>query len=335
MPGKVLRPGKYHFRTRNGFYGISDDELKATASTPRQQILKALVSPFGAAGVHVRLTSLFANDAKLGSIMRSLLHVNGSDLTYTDEPDGWHKADFDVVALTFGDNGILLPEVTNRTYTLRVRGPDYQRVLRDGFVYFMTVPIKKPGAYQLRAAVRDHSSERIGSATQFVEVPDIKKNRLTLSGIVITGIEPAAAKKQASPANAAQGNQATAPNQNGEREDVTDARNSVAVRQFHRGEILDYGVVIYNARLDKAGGPPQLQLQVRIFRDGAAAFTGKEQPFNLRGPNDLKRLGASGGIQLGADMVPGEYVLQIIVKDALADEKHRVATQWIDFEIVK
>jgi hypothetical protein len=34
-------------------------------------------------------------------------------------------------------------------------------------------------------------------------------------------------------------------------------------------------------------------------------------------------------------MVPGEYVLQLIVTDALAKEKRRVATQWIDFEIVK
>jgi len=33
-------------------------------------------------------------------------------------------------------------------------------------------------------------------------------------------------------------------------------------------------------------------------------------------------------------MAPGEYVLQIIVKD-LVKEKPRVATQWMDFEIVK
>ena len=40
----------------------------------------------------------------------------------------------------------------------------------DGIFYFLTVPIKKPGVYQLRVAVRDESSERVGSASQFVEV---------------------------------------------------------------------------------------------------------------------------------------------------------------------
>jgi hypothetical protein len=198
----------------------------------------------------------------------------------------------------------------------------------------MTVPIKKPGGYQLRAAVRDHGSERVGSASQFVEVPDIKKNRLTLSGIVITSFDPAAVKKSAVPANATAGNPTNADNK-GEGEGVSNPRNSAAVRQFHAGEILDYGLVVYNARLDKSGTQPQLQLQVRLFRDGQPVFTGKEQPFSLSGPHDFKRLATAGGIQLGAKMVPGEYVLQIIVKDSLADEKHRVATQWIDFEIVK
>jgi hypothetical protein len=42
-----------------------------------------------------------------------------------------------------------------------------------------------------------------------------------------------------------------------------------------------------------------------------------------------------GGVRLGNELIPGEYVLQITVTDPLADEKHRVATQWIDFEIVK
>jgi len=55
----------------------------------------------------------------------------------------------------------------------------------------------------------------------------------------------------------------------------------------------------------------------------------------LNNQSDLKRLSASGGIQLGSQMTPGEYVFQVIVTDLLAEPKHRVATQWIDFEIIK
>src|SRR6266850_6997708 len=83
---KITRPGKFNVRMRNGFYGVTDEETAPAHQTGARQLLSALASPFGSAGVHVRLTSLFANDAKLGSVMRSMLHVKASDLTFTDEP---------------------------------------------------------------------------------------------------------------------------------------------------------------------------------------------------------------------------------------------------------
>jgi len=334
LSGKVTRSGKYSFRLRNGFYGISDEEVQTAANTPVRQLVRALISPFKSADVNLHLTSLFANDAKAGSLMRSLIHVNCKNLTFTDEPDGWHQSEFDVVAMTFGENGNLVAEPVSRTYKLRVRAGDYDTVLRDGLVYFLTVPIKKAGAYQLRAAVRDHGSQRVGSASQFVEVPDLSKNRLTLSGIVISGTDPKAASNSQAQGTPAIGTLPT-DSQNNERQEYKRATSSAAVRQFHRGQVLDYGLVIYNAKVEKANPQPQLQLQIKIFRDGKPVFVGREQDFKLSGPSDLKRLGAAGGIQLGADMVPGEYVFQVIVRDLLADQKHRLATQWMDFEIVK
>jgi VWFA-related protein len=323
---KVLRPGKLNVRMRNGFYGIADDAQVAKATTPRQQIINALTSPFGAAGVHLRLTTLFANDAKTGSYMRSLLHVNANDLTFADLPDGSHKADFDVVALTFGDNGNIIDQV-GRTYTMRVSGDSYQRVRKDGFVYFLTVPIKKAGAYQLRAALRDHTSEHVGSASQFIEVPDIKKNRLVASGILLTTEDPAA--KQAPGAT-----NKPPEDQPAEASEKSNA-NSAARRQFARGEILDYSFELYNARLDKATGQPHLSTQMRLFRDAQQVFAGKELVLTTTSQPDLKRIIVGGAIRLGADMTPGEYVLQVTATDPLADEKYRVTTQWIDFEIVK
>lgn len=320
---KVLRPGKFVVRVRNGFFGVTDAEANTRPATAREQVLTALLSPFGAAGVHVRLTSLFANDAKAGSIAKSMLHVAARDLTFEDEPDGWHKATFDVVAVTFGDNGAVIDQAS-RTHSMSVKGEAYQRVLKDGFVYFVTFPIKKPGAYQLRVALRDHGSERVGSAGQFIEVPDIKKNRLALSSILLSGTDPK--KKQKA--------ETAAPTPEPE-EELTDPNNSAAVRQFHVGTVANYGIVIYNARLPREGGNPQLKTQVRIFRDGNPVFAGKEQTLTVNSIQDLKRIGAGGSVQLGSDMTPGDYVFQVVVTDLLADSKHSVTTQWIDFEMIK
>jgi len=330
---KVSRPGKFSVRMRNGFFGVADNEDNAIAATPNQRMINALISPFGAAGVRLRLTTLFANDAKAGSYMRSLLHVNADDLTFTDLPGGSHKVEFDVVALTFGDNGNIIDEA-GRAYSMRINGNDYQRIRRNGFVYLLTVPIKKAGAYQLRAALRDHGSEHIGSASQFIEVPDIKKNRLVVSGILVTAIDPAAAKQRSAEAGAADANKSPG-NQNTQASEVASVRISAATRQFKPGQILQYSFVIYNARLVKATAQPQLTMQVRLIRDGQPIFTGKETSFNNTSQSDLKRITHGGGLELGRDLAPGEYVLQVTVIDPLADEKHRVATQWIDFEVVK
>jgi VWFA-related protein len=325
---KVLRSGKFNVRMRNGFYGaVSDDRSNPASVGAREQILHALISPFGSSDVPIRLTSLFANDAKTGSFMRSLLHVDGSALTFTDEPDDWHQAQFDVVAVTFGEDGNIVDEVS-RVDRLRVRGETYQRVLKAGFVYMVTVPIKRPGAYQLRVALRDQVSERVGSSSQFVDVPDMKKRRLEISGILLNATPATTQKELPAPIPSAQAQ----PNQS----DLSnfDPANSAAVRHFSQGETMRYSFVIYNPHVDPATGQPQLQTQARIFRDGQPVFTGKVQRFALNNPPDISRLSAASAIQLGANMTPGDYILHVIVNDLLAGEKKSTVSGWVDFKIV-
>jgi hypothetical protein len=333
---KVTRPGKFNVRMRNGFLGRSDEDTQQAPRTLAQQLIGALTSPFGASGVHLQLTSLFSNDVKIGSFMRSILHIDARDLTFTDEPNNWHKCVFDVLAITFGDNGVPVDQ-NGRTYTLKLPDELYKRALRDGLVYDVTVPIKKPGAYQLRMSLRDASSERIGAASQFVEAPDLKKDRLALSGIVIRGDNAPAITRPNPPASQPGANQPANP-ASGQSQESIDQGNpeaSPAVRHFARGMFLVYSFMIFNAHVDKATNAPQLTTQVRLFRDGQPVFTGKEIPFKISSQPDLKRLLAGGVIQLGTDLSPGEYVFQVVVNDPQASDKHRLATQWIDFEIVK
>jgi hypothetical protein len=97
--------------------------------------------------------------------------------------------------------------------------------------------------------------------------------------------------------------------------------------------MLDYRYQIYNAQAD-ASGRPQVQTQMRLFRDGQQVFGGRVLPLDTSSQKDLKRLAAAGRLRLGPELTPGSYLLQVTVTDTLAPEKHRVATQWMDFEIV-
>jgi hypothetical protein len=198
----------------------------------------------------------------------------------------------------------------------------YRKAIREGLVYYVTVPVKKPGAYQLRTSLRDTASDRIGSASQFVEVPDLKKNRLALSGIALRGIAAT---------NAPAGADSPAVDQEGI--DKGNAEASPAVRHFRRGMTMSYGFFVYNAHSEK-GAAPQLLGQAILFHDGKPVFTGRQIPVNLDGQTDWKRLIGGGAIQLGNDMTPGDYMLQVIITDTTADKNHQLASQSMDFTIM-
>jgi len=184
------------------------------------------------------------------------------------------------------------------------------------------VPVKKPGAYQLRMSLRDSATDKIGSASQFIEVPDVKKDRLALSGLILRGY---ASRTTTGADN---------PSADQEGIDKGSAEASPAVRRFHTGMYLNYAFFIYNARSEK-GAAPQLKTQVILFRDGKPVFTGNQIPMRSTNQPDLKRLVGGGILQLGSDLTPGDYALQVTVTDALADKKHQTASQWMDFSIVK
>jgi VWFA-related protein len=318
---RVTRPG-LSVRTRNGFYGIPEEEARPVRRTRAEQLYGAIISPFFSGGIGVRLTSLFVNDAALGSFMRSLLHIDARALDFAEQPDGSYLANIDVLAVTFGDAGQVIDRV-DRTDAVRVEAGGYEKVLRSGFDYVVNVPIAKPGAYQLRMAVRDSSTERLGSASQFIEVPDLSGGRLTLSGLVLSGNDLPAAE--------AEGGRVGAPTVAAK----YDPQSSPAVRRLRRGTELFYNFAVYNARAEKPTGKPRLTMRARLYRDGREIYTGREMPVGAGAGSDARHLLTGGRMSLGPQAAPGEYVLQIVVTDAPSGERPRTASQWIDFEIVE
>ena len=322
---KVKQAG-LRVRSRTGFYGLTDEEASPTAPGA-QQIVKAITSPFASGDIHLKLTSLFGHEDKEGAFMRSIMHIDARDITFSEEPDGHRKATLEIVAFTFGGDGEIVGREA-RGYNLSVQSDGFQKLLSQGFIYALNVPIKRPGGYQLRVAVRDPSAQRVGSASQFVDVPDIGKKKLTLSGLVVSGYDPATATKSATPG----GGQNTA---NDATVEAIDPASTPAVRVLKRGTFLDYGFLIYNAQLDPKTAKPQLETQLLLLKDGRPVFTGKVIPLAVGEEPDWKHIPASGRLRLGDDLAPGEYMVQIVVTDKLAKEKDRLATQWMDFELVK
>jgi VWFA-related protein len=310
-----LKPKGLAVRTRAGFYGVTNEEARRRQQAPLSDVNAMLASPFGINDITVRLNPLFANISNRGSVLRSFIYVNARDLSFTVGSNGVHDAAFDVDSILFGDNGRPVYQ-RSQTASLQLNEEQYQRTLREGVVYDFELPVIKPGTFQFRVAVRDHDSAKVGTAAQVVEVPNLATNVLTLSGLVVT---PEIAGAETAPAN-------------GE----TDQFVLPGARTFRRGTTVMFGYAIYNGQLDKSGArQPELTAQTRIFRDGKLVYTGEPASLSLTGQSDLQRITAGGRLQLGADFPVGEYVLQIVITDNSNKVKPRIATQWIDFEVVK
>ncbi|HSE23336.1 MAG TPA: hypothetical protein VLB68_16835, partial [Pyrinomonadaceae bacterium] len=312
-----LKRPELELRTRSEFRRAILPRGDAAPEREKDDYLReALASPFVREDVRLRMTAFFSGGAEI----KVLLHVNANDLEFVKSSDDTYQASFDVVALAFDDNGKIAAQLA-RSQSLRIPSAAYEHFLCDGFVYSMSVPIKMPGAYQLRVALRDSSSERLGSDSQFVEVPDARKKQLTVSGFAVQRVD-----QFIGPDGTSNANYQTGPNT---------PSGGPAVRRFDARDVLTYSYLIYGERRSSATGAPDLWSQIRLFRAGKEVFTGKETPVTT---SQLSRGGgivAVGTFRLEERLEPGEYFLQIIVIDKLAPAEKQLSDQWIDFEIVK
>lgn len=304
---RVKRAG-LSVRTRAGFYGVTEAETAAAPApaTERDRLNKALSSPFGAHDMTVRLTALFANDPKLGSLLRMFVAIDAKDLTFTAEPDGTHVAKLDLSTVLFSQNGAVVIR-QDQNATLRLRGRPYERAVRKGVVYSVDLPLKHGGGFQARVAVLDSASQKIGAAGQFVQVPNLSDGQLALSGIVLYA--------EAADANSG----------------ATDEwQRSLVLRKFQQGTSLVFGYTIYNAALDTKTRLPHLTTQTVVFRDAVKIYSSDRIAVAATEQTDLQRIAAGARLQLGPALTPGEYVVQIVVEDHVAK---RTMTQVSQFEV--
>lgn len=316
---KVKRPD-LKLRYRSGFFGVSEEKLEAQSQeTPRQKLASALVSPFGANGININLYSAFYNDEKDRDFIRTLVYIDPKDLTFTAGDDGIYRAKFDVVAMIFDANGAAATNHIN-SHSLQLNKKEFDEIQQRGVIYDLPVSVTKTGAYQFRIALQDTATGKIGAASQFIEIPDLGKKRLTLSNLILRNYTLNEWQKVSqNPGNI-----------------FSSGNNKLLdtiTRQFKPGSMMTYFFEIYNAKTSP-NSVPQLMLQAKLFRDGKVIMEGTPSPINVNEQSDYGRIAKLTALTLGNDLQPGNYALQIVVYDKQAKGKSQVASQSIDFEII-
>ncbi len=321
---KVKRPG-LTVRARAGFYGVAEEEMKKP-ETRGEQLLAGLLDPLGRRDLPIRMTPYFFNSTKTGPIIRTLFHIDSSNLKFQEGPKGEKLLKLDLAAFAFDETGAAA-DVTAHRINLSFDEEKYRRVLAEGLSYHRDFKLKKPGAYQFRAILRDDASGQTGAAGQFIQVPDLSKKYLALSGLVLT------APKLAPPEKGAGKDAVTAeePVVNVKRQSETSV-STPYVRQFPRTGWLQYGAAIYNAVTDKKTGQPKISVQAEIYHDGKLMHQFPARLLTLAAGVDPKNFDYVGRLRLN-EFPAGSYLLRFVATDGLAKKKQARAEGWMDFSV--
>ncbi len=289
---RVARPG-LTVRFHSSLY--EEDQDQPSAYDGKKKLAAAILSPFAMPDVRLRVSARFWDAGAPGLILDALLQIDARDLNFSTEADGRRQTVFEVVAVAYGSEALPL-ETFEKTYTVSLTPSAYQTALTEGLVQRLELATKKPGAFQIRAAVRDPSTEHIGSAGEFLEVPDLSHG-LALSGIALS-------------------NSPGAP----------------SLARFHPGQIVYYAYQVLNAKPGSESSM-HVETQAALFHDGRSLGAAKPAPLDTKDQPDPKRLVATGDFRLGKQLTSGDYTFQVTAVDKNAPPNHATVTQSIDFEI--
>lgn len=274
-----------------------------TGNTPTNvggALMSALAAPSARIGLPTKLFVSFVDVPGSGPVLTAATQISTDRLGYG--ADGKQPAAIDLAGIVLNDQGKQAGSFKTR---INVNPLSPATATKDpSVVYSHKLPLK-PGIYQIRVAARDDKSGNVGSAAQWIEIPDLGSKKLTLSTLLLGGHI----------SNSVQDQKAGG-------EQVLFSVD----RRFARGSQLSFFTIIYNAASTSA---PKLEAQIEILRGPQRIVASPVMPVVMEQSSDPARIpyGANVGLKT---LAPGRYVLKVTVTDRNANTS---AVNQIIFEV--
>jgi VWFA-related protein len=262
---------------------------------PHQELQQALTALHPRREIPISLSVVYLDTPEHGPVLTASVRVANDGLSY-DAVDGKQVAAVDVVGVAVNDRG--KPAGTFQT-RLKINAGSPASAAQDSSstIYNYRMPLAA-GLYQVRIATRDIKSGQVGSAQQWIEIPDLASHRLSLSSLLLNlqNVE-------------VRGTEAVAPG-------VPQFQFSTDHR-FARNSRLSFITFIYNATRGEDGkSQPNIWLQARLLRGGQIVKSTRMQRVTVE-PRDVARIPFGGEIVLDS-ISSGQYLLEVTVEDQFA-----------------
>jgi len=284
---RVKSHPEYEVRAQKGYLAsdLKKRKDKELAQSPQQRLFTELAKPLPPTDIGVSASADYievGTDAEQVSLQAL---IDGTDLNYREQ-NGRLLLELEMAAVVYDRTGKPI-----RTLTETIKGSLSQQeadeAKRKGFHYSKRIALK-PGLYNVRLGMREVSTDRIGAATAWLEVPNLNSGKLTLSGILLT--------KDSAESSKTAGN--------------TPAPTALGAASYRPGSPILYYLLIYNSR-----GESDLMMQWEIAEAGKVIHTTEWQPVSSRVIGRDKK-GIEIGGQLALTLQPGVYELRITVSNS-------------------
>jgi VWFA-related protein len=269
------------------------------AETPEGALRDALADYYPSASLPMLLSLTYLNTPKNETVLTTSIQIAASGLNYGEE--GKQPAVVTLAGVILTDKGKIAASFKNQ---LNVKPLSDRQSDSSGILYNQHTPMA-PGIYQVRIAARDDKSGHVGSAMQWIVIPDLGTHQLALSSLLLGGQVLESAKSK---------------------DESAQVQLSVDHR-FSRAGHLGYWLFVYNAKRD-ASGAPSLSVQTQVLRDGQIILTAPQRTLNNGAP-DPDRIAFGQDMKLQT-LTPGKYDLRVTITDALAGTS---VTRSTDFEV--
>jgi VWFA-related protein len=256
---------------------------------------RALRSPFAGFALRTRLSATLV-DQRDTAIVQAHLFVDPHDLTFTRDLEGTYHGGAFLGFMVYKEN-VRTPKPIEREVRLNLKAAEMQTALSKGFLTSFEMSLPGPGDWQILAVVADEGSDRTGSAAQFLEVPVMRQNQFRIGGLLLPG-------------------------------DTADP----TARRFRRDDTLTYRFTTMNEVA--ADRKASLEMQTKVLSGTSVVLNGAPLPISFEESPRGSHRQISGTLKLNDLVPPGDYLLQVTVRDLLAPANlPATATQVIDFQV--
>jgi VWFA-related protein len=291
-------------------YVAQDDKprVKENVDPKIAENIAAISSPLVRRDIDLQLTPFYSDDSKQQPVITTLLHIDASQLHF-DQADGRYKDMLKLVGFVLDTNGKMVDSFSEEL-SLNLLPEHYEQSIKNGFLATRALTVK-PGIYQMRVLVREGDTGKLGTANNYIEVPNLKSDRLVLSSIFTSAPR----------------------DQQGKTSDSAGQGATLSQRRFKHGSQLEYMFIVYNAASEGHDSQTQLEMRTRVMQGGRAIYAGQTRPVRPLVESTPKRIITGGSLTLG-QLSPGDYTLEVTVTDKLRKKESRaVVKQEIDFSI--